>query len=732
MRVGPARIGVLLPYALASVAVIAASAVALLASVRAPAPAPGVALVSPVPSPAGRRAELSDSRMAYWRPAASGSLELWVSDLDGGRRWTIATAGGDSALALTRWSPDGSAIAYRAGNGTLGIVRLDGSMAELVMPLELRRASWRIVGFEWSPDSTRIAATFRAGAGLSNESDVYVAQARRNAAWERVTTLGDAYAGPWIDADRLFIESSSGLIAWLDLRTKDLRPITGIPAVSPQLGRDGRVWFIGGGSVMADVATPVATGWVWSATLDGDGLRREIAAEHAHARLFATLADGRAVIGVPGGMYLASDALVPLVFAGAGTLRRVFVSEDGRRLIGLTDSRILQIDAAKIPRSVPHGQLAPAGAATTLLSGIREPDIWSARRTVTTPATARAAVPPTAPQPRLAFALGHAIWELLPDGSAKAIVTERGSITGRPQWSPTGDRVAVTYVAPGEREPSVLVVGPSGPVRWRLGPGAQGMAWSPDGAALSFWTPGGPQLDRWVTTTYDAASGHPALVSPGRVVWGGGGQVVIDDGELPVTGGGAVTTRLRIHQTLDLITAATRRTITDAQRLAASPLLKDVADAARPPMITQVHAAADPAYVVVTLSRLAPAQNATARHHAHVVVRVADGEPVHVMPMPIDSGPHDLAWSPVGHLLGFGQSEIVASTGATVRRALVIDPLSGVTLVRTDGRFAGWSPDAAWVFVARDDGLYAHRVDGSTDPVRVSTLGVIVSAGARP
>jgi hypothetical protein len=148
-------------------------------------------------------------------------------------------------------------------------------------------------------------------------------------------------------------------------------------------------------------------------------------------------------------------------------------------------------------------------------------------------------------------------------------------------------------------------------------------------------------------------------------------------------------------------------------------------------MITQLYAVADPAYVGVTVSRLAATQTATTRNHAYVVVRVADGEPVHVTPIPVDTGPQDLAWSPAGHLFGFGQSEIVPTSGVTIRRALVIDPVSGRTLVRTEGRFAGWSADGAWVYVARDDGLYAHRVEGSTDPVRVSTLGVIVAAAPR-
>jgi hypothetical protein len=44
----------------------------------------------------------------------------------------------------------------------------------------------------------------------------------------------------------------------------------------------------------------------------------------------------------------------------------------------------------------------------------------------------------------------------------------------------------------------------------------------------------------------------------------------------------------------------------------------------------------------------------------------------------------------------------------------------------TSGRFAGWSPDGKWFYIARDTGLYAQLLSGG-DPVRISPLGVPVS-----
>ena len=42
------------------------------------------------------------------------------------------------------------------------------------------------------------------------------------------------------------------------------------------------------------------------------------------------------------------------------------------------------------------------------------------------------------------------------------------------------------------------------------------------------------------------------------------------------------------------------------------------------------------------------------------------------------------------------------------------------------GRFAGWSPDGKWFYVARDTGLYAQPLAGG-ELVRISALGVPVS-----
>jgi Tol biopolymer transport system component len=660
--------------------------------------------------------------MAYWRAAANGILELWVSDLDGDHRSRIATASADTDLALTRWSPDGSAVAYTIGGTTLGMAWLDATNATLLIPTQLRAARWRIVSLEWSPDAKRVAATFRAGGGLSNESDVYVAEAKGSATWERVTTTGDAFAGRWIDQGRLFIETASGVIAVLDLATKQLRPITGLPATSPLIGRDGRVYFTGGRFVGGDVSTqPVAGGWVWSATIDGDDVRRETTAEQAQARLFGALADGRFVTGVPGGVYFAGDALVPLAFVGAGTVRRVVVSDDGRRVIGITDQRILQIDAAKMPRALDPGTLPPPAAAATLLSGVRDADVWAARKTV---ALAHAPATTGGPKARLAFVLGRTLWQADPDGAVRSVLSEPSFVISAPRWS--GDRFAVVLTRGSPFAATIVVIAPSGTRRWEgIGLGTTGTAdWSPDGTTISVHD--GTLRGEWMTRSYDAETGAAKEAIAGRAVWSPAGRLVLTDGESELQPNAPPA--LRTGQRIELVEGADRRTITDARRIAASPLLKDVPDATLPPAISGIAPSGGPAYVGVSLSRVRQS-GAGAGASAFVVVRMSDGEPVYVLSLPPQNGPFDLAWAPTGYLLGWDVAEGLPL--GTVRRAVVVDPVAGRTILRVDGRFAGWTADGMWAYVARDEGLYAYRADGSGDPVRVGPFGVTVAA-AKP
>jgi hypothetical protein len=196
---------------------------------------------------------------------------------------------------------------------------------------------------------------------------------------------------------------------------------------------------------------------------------------------------------------------------------------------------------------------------------------------------------------------------------------------------------------------------------------------------------------------------------------------VLSDGD---PGDPVTSNSIRIGQRIDLVSGSTTRTITDAPRIAASPLLRDAPDAALPPYISQVLPASDPAYLGVTLARTRQGGTTSI---AFVVVRVADGEPLYVLSLPPQSGPFGVTWSPLGHLLGWDVAENTGPFGTVQRRAVVVDPLGSRTIVRTEGRFAGWSPDGTWAYVARDEGLYAYPMEGG-DPVRAGPYGVSVVA----
>ena len=710
-----------MPYAIASAAVMVASAVALGATIRGPVPGPTTPFASAEPTVGGQRATLSDTgRMAYWRSAASGQLELWVSDLDGGRRWTVATANSGSDVALTRWSPDGNAVAYVMSGQTLAVARLDGGTAYLDIPGDLRSARWRIVSYEWSPDSSRVAASLRAANGLSNTSEVFVVNVRAGSVFERLTTLGDAFAGRWASPTQLFVEEASGAVLVLDLETKGVRPLNGMPITSPAVGRDGRVYFVGGQFVVSDVtAQPVANGWIWSATIDGGDLRREIALPHDGLRLFGLLADGRPIVGVPGGVYVVGDAYVPLAFQ-AGTVRRVIVSGDGRRAVGLTDQRILLIDAGKIPRSA-QAALPPADAASVLLSSIREADVWFPAKPA--PLVRSTAAPPVAaPKAKLAFALGKGVYLQAPDGAIRSIATEQtGLLAQSPRWSPSGDRVAIGVFPPGNATGSALLVADTaGNVkRWDVPTRTTaGLMWTPDGKSIA--VPGLVlgRTEEWATQLYDPDTGRPGDRIAGRAAYGGATAFVLTDGDLPSS------QSFRVGQRIE----TGGRAITDATRLAAASALRGLPDQTLPVRIDQIIPSRDGQLIWLTLSRVQTTGFGFASS-AVVVIRASDGAPLWSMATGSpQNAPADVAWAPTGPMVV--SSAVTRTGGVATYRTVVTDASTGRTAMTVDGRAAGWSPDGAFVYVSRDEGLVAYPAGGG-DPLRIGPVGVQIAA-AKP
>jgi hypothetical protein len=184
----------------------------------------------------------------------------------------------------------------------------------------------------------------------------------------------------------------------------------------------------------------------------------------------------------------------------------------------------------------------------------------------------------------------------------------------------------------------------------------------------------------------------------------------------------------RVGQAIEILSGSSRRRITDADRLAVHPLMR-VVPGSDLTSISQVIPSADGRYVAVWLSRI----NATGTYtgQVFVVVDVESGEPVGVtLPFEPRVGIGDLAWSPSGDRFGWTRSTFGTNGYDTTRTAVVRD-VAGRTILERDGRFAGWSPEGDWIYVARNEGLFAARLDGSAE-VRVSALGVAPVVATRP
>ncbi|MDE3192156.1 MAG: PD40 domain-containing protein [Chloroflexota bacterium] len=706
------RVG-LLPYAFAALAIVVASAIALVPTAREPASIP---LGAP-PTTAPRPTPPESGRLAYWRAGAGGRQELWVSDVAGTRRSVVASAPAGSDVGLTRWSADGERIAYSLDGTAVGVARAAAGATAIAIPAALRADHWTIVSLSWAPDASLVAATLRAANGLGDESDVYLVEPRAGAQWRRATTIGDAYAGEWIDAERLFVETTTGMIALLDAATLELRPFTGIPAVSPLVGRDGRVYFVGGGAMGETGASrlPTASGWVWSATIDGDDVRREERAPHEQMRLLGVLDDGRGVVGLPGSVYVSGEDLVALPYR-AGNVSRVVVSPDGHRLLALADPRIVQIDTARIPRRLADGT-PPASAATVVLDGALAPDVWL-RSSPIALAHAHPPVDARAPVARLAFVLGGTVWESRPGLPPRPILsagTARGYV-GQLAWSPAGDGLAATIEAPGP--PSLaqtLVVRGNGEWRLTVGGRIERVSWAPDGRSVAVTATATGAYGDTDVRVYDADSGTAAQrIRSASASWTRLGLLVLDSP--------AATQASGAPQHVELVSASGARAVTDDDRLADDPLLADLGSGDL--AIQRVAASGDGRLLAMWVRGLTPSGGNA--NGALVVTRVSDGRALWVRSFGLLPMPQDVAWSPSGALLGWTLRPTTGEPEASTT-ARAVDGATGRTVIERDGRFAGWSPDGAWMYVARDEGLYAYPVDGG-EGVRVSAIGVPVAA----
>ncbi len=705
----------LLPYALTALFVVVTSAAALGFAVtdvrdlrdaavdRATASATAAPRTFPELSRTGR--------LAYWRTDPGGGGDLTVSNLDGSLRRSLGRVESIRRISLTRWTPDGNAIAYVDIGSGLTIVKLDGSRSHLPLPDDVRSLGGRIVDHRWSADGARIAASV---VRADLRSDVYFAGVDTRT-WTRATTIEDAFVGDWVGDDVALVHTGGGVLGTIraGAATNAIRPLTGLPATSPVLADDGRIHFLAGSisSSPRDITLPylTATGAsVWSMTLEGADLRRETQTIMDDVRLDGRYGQGRYLAhrGSSQLQVLLSEGLnIPAI--DAGPVERAIVAPDGRTAVGFSASRIVRFDLTR------GAALGTFGSPTVMLDSVSGGDVWYPR-TPSVPATSQ---PPAGPRPlaRYVFSLGGHLWSMDSDGVA-SFLRARTALPGRrtalPTWSPRGDRLLAIQLA-GQGLAGVTAATPlavnidrDGTVRpYPESRAATGIpSWAPAGDAFAV------VVDRRgvdATSTQaelevrflslDGTVTRPAV--PGReVAWTRAGVLVL-------------TTN-----SIDLVDEGSRRTVVDLARILADPRGEFPPDRTS---TTFASIGSSPAGTHASV-RVGVTPSVGANRFAVVLVRVADGA---ITAFLNGSTAQDLGWSPTRPQLGVTQN----TDGGTL--AQLRDAATGAVIASRPGRFAGWSPDGEWSYVARAEGLFAYS-PAAPDGVRVSAIGVPVATTA--
>ena len=701
----------LAPYAI-SAALVAVISIAVLAAALA---AGGLLeprrVTEPSPTAQATRAPIELSRnghLAYWRADANGTT-LWVAGIDGSQRRALTTIDLLSRVGATRWSPDGNAVAYLDRAQGAVIVRLDGSRSDIPLPATIVQSGARLVELEWSTDSRSIASTLRTATGFG-AADVYVASAS-GGTWRNVTAATNGFLSQWISPNELLIHTQEGLIGVVRSDGTALRPLTGLSATSPFVADDGRVYFLAGqlAPTVRDQVVPVvnaAQARVWSMALDGGDVRQETTQQYDDIRLAGRWPTGRFLVHQSASTSLAflSTGQAPFETVG-GVIDRVAFSPDRRTAIGVNASRIFRYDVARPDEPV------------LLLSDVTWPDVWypqSLAIASSSPAPALAG-----PKARYTFALHGIVWATDAAGGihlVRRLQTDAASLrrlggVAVPQWSPRGDRIVYFDVITNSLQGAIFVTDAtgSGPrVSDQQDTAGPFPTWSPDGNVayaqlIGTRDPSGFGADgevRIVTTT----GGRVTTYRAREVAFGGARTFLIDNGKpslLPQT---------RVEHSIVEVTGGTTRTVTSASFLSAgAPFTGQAAVPATPLQLSQLGSSGDGAFLSV---RISPASGGIGFDFA--ILSAKDGTETRRLP---GQSIADVRWSPVGHLVGM--------TDGGLRRVLDAETGAAVAAVG-EGRFAGWSPDGKWFYVARDTGLYAIALAGG-EPVRISALGTPVS-----
>ncbi|MEA2660636.1 MAG: hypothetical protein QOH08_208 [Chloroflexota bacterium] len=697
----------LAPYAIAAVLVVVVSVAALAAALAAGGLLEQSIVVEASPTPTATRAPLELSRagrIAYWRTDPTNGHQLWVSNLDGSQRRAIAKTDALSDVIAMRWSPDGESLAYLdRGGQSVAVQRLDGARVDLPLPRAAAAGTARLIDLDWSTDSRSIAATQRDA--QSQRTDVFVALAA-GGSWRNVTSLGNAFLAQWISADELLVQTLAGLIAVQRADGSRLRPLTGQVATSPFLGDDGRIYYLAGqvAPAIRDATVPVINAGqarVWSMTADGGDVRQETTQFYDDVRLVARWSNERYLVHQGASTALAFLAAgSPPLETIPGVIDRVVFSTDRRTAIGLTGSRIFRYDTARPDQPV------------VLLSDVTQPDAWypetfTIARSTPAPAQAR-------PAARYTFAFGGLLWATDAAGEAhllRQLQPDDGSIRrlsgiAVPQWSPRGDRILYFDVSRFRGAVFVTDLTGTGGVLSDQDAAGPFPAWSPDGSVaytdfIGSFDSAGFGADGEVRLVSPTNGARVSTYKAREIAFGGGKTFLIDNGRLNLP------LQTRTDHSIVESTPLGPRTVATAAMVSTETPFTTLQGL----QLSMLGASADGAFLSV---RISPTTVNFGFGFFFALVRAADGGATLRVP---GQDVADIRWSPTGHLVGMtlGNIPVVrdAGTGSIVASA-------------GSGRFAGWSPDGTWFYVARETGLYAQLLTGG-DPVRISAFGVPVS-----
>jgi len=181
--------------------------------------------------------------------------------------------------------------------------------------------------------------------------------------------------------------------------------------------------------------------------------------------------------------------------------------------------------------------------------------------------------------------------------------------------------------------------------------------------------------------------------------------------------------RARDEQAIELWNGTQKRTVTTVARIISDPRASVGTIATRGiTSVSNITAARDGAFVTARVAFLGSAATPFL-----VLLRASDGAATQYV---LGDRIADEAWSPARALIGYtnttGGQGIPGTATEPKPSAVVRDATTGSVLAEVDGRFAGWSPDGAWFYVAASGGLYARSLAGGA-LVRVSGIGVPVS-----